>query len=330
MSWAFRRRRSESGVTVGVALGSGAARGWAHIGVLNALAEAGVPIGMVAGTSIGALVGAALASGKTDSLERVVRELDWKKAVALLDVGLPRSGLFDGRKVTDSIREHVESGEIQRLPLPFCAVSTDLLSGREVHIRSGDVIEAVRASISIPGVFTPVRRDGMLLVDGGLVNPVPADVVRGMGADYVIAVDLNYGLIGPGGAVRAASSPATVAAESAGRGSLGGAVGPLAAPMAAIRKKVAPHGLPGLAQARRWFSGESVPNILEVLMTSLYVMETQITEMRLAATPPDLLIRPRLTHLKLMDFHRGAEAIAEGYRAAQEGIRSAGASLPRR
>ena len=310
----FKRLKDAHPGRVGLALGSGSARGWAHIGVLNALAEAGVRIDCVAGTSIGALVGAVYASGKLSSLERVVRELDWKKAMALFDVGLAVSGLFDGKKVTNSIREIVESCDIEDLSVPFRAVSTDLVSSREVHIHTGDIIEAIRESISIPGVFTPVKREGMLLVDGGLVNPVPVSVVREMGADYVIAVDLNYGVPGVGGvestglpAPRDSDDPKRDRTPSRGR---------LTAPMAAMKEKMGPLNLPGLAQAKKWLSREPVPNILEVLMSSLNVMETQITEMQLAKGPPDLLIRPRMGHFKHMDFHRGAEAISEGHRAA--------------
>ncbi len=318
MARMFSRRRTRRPVTIGLALGSGAARGWAHIGVIRALAEAGVRIDLVAGTSIGALVGAAYASGRISSLERVVRELDWRKAIALFDVGLPRSGLFDGRKVTDSIREHVDCTDIVDMLVPFCAVSTDLMDGREVHIRSGDVIDAVRASISIPGMFTPVKREGMLLVDGGLTNPVPASVAREMGADYVIAVDLNHGTAGVG---EVESLPPSHPHEAgAPRPDPARAAGRLSTQMEALREMMGPLHLPGLEQAKQWFSRESVPNILEVLMSSINVMEMQITEMQLAKQPPDLLIRPDLCHIKLMEFHRGAEAIEEGHRAASAAL----------
>ncbi len=325
MARMFRRRRATRPTKIGLALGSGSARGWAHIGAINALAEAGIRIDCVAGTSIGALVGAVYASGRVSSLERVVRELDWKKAMALLDVGLPRSGLFDGRKVTDSIREHVESGDIQDLPMPFRAVSTNLVNGGEVHIGTGDIIDAVRASISIPGVFTPVKRDGMLLVDGGLVNPVPVSVVREMGADYVIAVDLSYGIPGIGGAEGADSSAPHDSDDHKRDRAFPSSR--LTASMEAIKERVAPLSLPGLAQARQWFSRETVPNILEVLMSSLNVMEKQITDMRLANEPPDLLIRPNVGHLGLMDFHRGVEAISEGHRAARAEVDRTGAEI---
>lgn len=180
---------------VGLALGSGSARGWAHMGVIKALTEADIRVDYVAGTSIGAVVGAVYASGKIGALEDVALQLDWRQIVSFLDVVFPKSGLIDGKKIADFVRTHVTPKNIEDLTLPFCAISTDLETGSEVVIRKGDVIEAVRASISIPGIFTPVRRNGMILVDGGLVDPVPVRVVREMGADFVIAVDLNHDII---------------------------------------------------------------------------------------------------------------------------------------
>jgi NTE family protein len=302
---------------VGLALGSGAARGWAHIGVIRALAESGIDVECVAGTSIGSLVGAAFASGRMDSLETIVRELDWKGAMALLDMGLPRSGLLDGRNVTSAIRENVDSGDIQDLPLPFCAVSTNLVDGSEVRIREGDVIEAVRASISIPGVFTPVRRGEQLLADGGLVNPVPTGVAREMGAEYVIAVDLNHGVAGIG---QPAGERHTSGSAEGGRDRDESAADRLKSELAAIAEKLGSKGLPVFARAREWLESEPAPNILEVVIASLNIMEQQITEMQLKEDPPDLLIRPELSHLRPMEFHRGEEAIREGHRAAREAL----------
>lgn len=320
----FGRRRDRRPARIGLALGSGAARGWAHIGVVRALVESGLEVEYVAGTSIGSLVGAAFASGKMDSLETVVRELDWKRAMTLFDMSLPRSGLLDGHNVTAAIREHVESGSIEDLPVPFCAVSTDLVDGREVRIREGDIIEAIRASISVPGVFTPVRRGERLLVDGGLVNPVPTGVVREMGAEYVIAVDLNHGVAGVGSAEREGLAQHEAPDD---RGRDESAADRLRAELSAIWEKLGAANLPGVARARKWFEQESVPNILEVVISSMNIMEKQITEMQLAKEPPDLLLRPHLAHMSPMDFHRGDEAIAEGHRAATVGL--AGLSLPR-
>ncbi len=299
--------------SVAIALGSGAALGWAHIGVLNALTEAGVRPDFVAGTSIGALVGAAYASGRLASLEAVARELDWRGVVSLFDVGFSRSGLIDGRRIADSIRQQLEPGRIEDLPIPFCAVSTDLHRGAQVLIREGDVVEAVRASISISGMFTPVRRDGMLLVDGGLVNPVPVDVARSMGADYVIAVDLTHEM--PGRRRRAGG-----ASENLEENGPGGRSSSDRAGSASVREKIMSLEALGMAHIKHWFIRESMPNIFEVLMVSMNVMERQITELHMQTEPPDLLIRPKLGHLGFMDFHKAEEAILEGYRAARSAL----------
>ena len=180
---------------IGLALGSGSARGWAHIGVIKALDEAGIRLDYIAGTSAGAVVGAVYASGRIDSLKDVVLRLDWRKVISFLDVVFPKSGLIDGKKIADFVRTNVGEKNIEDLRLPFCAVSTDLATGNEVLIKNGDIIEAVRASISMPGVFTPVKISNAILVDGGLVNPVPVSVARKMGADLVIAVNLNHGIV---------------------------------------------------------------------------------------------------------------------------------------
>ena len=153
----FRKKKRVPSGKVGLALGSGSSRGWAHIGVIKALTEAGIRVDYVAGTSIGAMVGAAYASGRIDSLKDVVLQLDWKKITFLLDVVFPKSGLIDGNKIAEFIRSNVGEKNIEDLSLPFCAVSTDLATGNEMVLHEGDIIEAVRASISVPGIFTPVR-----------------------------------------------------------------------------------------------------------------------------------------------------------------------------
>ena len=306
---------------IALALGSGSARGWAHIGVINALSEVGIRPDCVAGTSIGALVGAAYSRGKIRSLERFVRDLDWRRVISFFDVVFPRSGLIDGRKIADFVREHVELGNTEDLPLPFCAVSTDLVTGREVVIQDGDVVEAVRASISVPGMFTPVKKTKMILVDGGLVNPVPVSVARCMGADYVIAVDLTHDVPGVGCAKRA--PPADSDETSPGEGPASGSTWK-GAPLASIGQRIMSADAPGLAQIRQWLAGESLPNIFEVMMASTNIMEKQIAELQLRAEPPDLLIRPKLGHLRFMDFHRADETILEGYRAAKSCLEETG------
>src|SRR5574340_370791 len=180
---------------IGLALGSGSARGLAHLGVVRAIEDAGIKLDFIAGTSMGALIGAIHAAGKLDELEASFRDFDWKKSASFFDVVLPKSGLLDGAKVSELVRAHIHADTIEMLPLPFAAVATDIVGGEEVVIRTGDVIEAVRASISVPGIFTPMRTNGYILVDGGLTNPVPVSVARAMGADVVIAVDLNHQII---------------------------------------------------------------------------------------------------------------------------------------
>ncbi len=154
---------------IGLALGGGSARGWSHIGVIRALQEAGVEPDIVCGTSIGSLVGAAYAAGELDRLEAWVKSLTWQNVVSLLDVTVT-GGFIKGAKLVDFFASRFTDVDITKLPKPFGAVATDLLTGREVWLREGSVIESVRASIAVPGLFTPVARDGRLLADGGLVT----------------------------------------------------------------------------------------------------------------------------------------------------------------
>ena len=295
---------------IGLALGSGSARGWAHIGVIKAITEAGIHVDYVAGTSIGALVGAVYASGRIDSFKDVVLQLDWKKIASFLDVVFPKSGLIDGNKIAEFIRSHVGEKNIENLSLPFCAVSTDLATGNEVIIKDGDIIEAVRASISVPGIFTPVRKGDMALVDGGLVNPVPVNVVRKMGANLVIAVDLNHDIIGKKVVKKASISNSdnmALGKEIGNNFTVGNRI------LNALNKRVMAIDVPALTHVKQWMARDQMPNIFEVLIYSINIMETQITATRLKNDPPDLLIQPKLGHLKFLEFHRAKEAILEGY-----------------
>jgi len=314
----FHKKKRIPSKNVGLALGSGSARGWSHIGVIRALTEAGVRVDYVAGTSIGALVGAVYASGEIDALEEVVLQLDWKKIAYLFDVVFPKSGLIDGKKVSVFIQNHVKKINIEDLPLPFCAVSTDLTTGDEVAISKGNIIDAVRASISVPGIFTPFKKNGKILVDGGLVNAVPVSVVRNMGADFVIAVDLNHNIIGSNvsGKTSGRDSGKRLAEKkklkkSKKRNKL----------VEALNKKIGAIDFTALAHVRQWMKKEPLPSIFEVLTTSANIMETQITAIRLKADPPDILIQPNLGHLKFLEYNRAKEAIAEGYKEGGNQIR---------
>ena len=293
---------------IGLALGSGSARGWAHIGVIRALADAGVETKCVAGTSIGSLVGAAHALNKLDVLEDFARQLNWKQIVSFLDVTFPRSGLIDGGKITDFFRTHVREISIEELTIPYCAVATDLTTGNEVALSGGDLIDAIRASISVPGIFTPVKKKGGFLVDGGLVNPVPVSAVRKMGADYVIAVDLNHDIIDKRSATGIA--PVDPSVENV-------VVQPPPQKWKILQdltNRFNEFSSPALSQVRQWLHKDPVPNIFDVLTTAINIMEVQITATRLATDPPDLLIQPKLGDIRFLEFHRAEEAIAEGYR----------------
>jgi NTE family protein len=298
---------SESNIQIGLALGSGSARGLAHIGVIRALEEAGITIDCIAGTSIGALIGSVYASGKLEALEKVYLDFDWKKIAYFFDVVFPKSGLIDGNKVTDFVREHVHAETIEHLPLPFKAVATDIATGKEVWIDQGDVIEAVRASLSVPGIFTPVRRNGRILVDGGLVNPVPVSTVRSLGADFVIAVDVNHGIV----AGKTPEKETEKNALSQALQRLGGKQYSQA--MERINLGLQSLDNPALNQVRSWLAEEPLPNIFEVLLSSINIMETQVTQSRLKTDSPDLLIQPNLGHIGFLEFNRAEEIINIGY-----------------
>lgn len=281
---------------IGLALGSGSARGWSHIGVIRALERAGISPEIVCGTSIGSLVAAGYAAGKLDRLEPWVKQLSWQSIISLIDLKMG-GGLIEGGRLIEFFRKQFDDRGIDQLPKAFGCVATELASGREVWLRDGSVIDAVRASIAMPGLFTPVQRDGRLLVDGGLVNPIPVSLCRAMGADVVIAVDLNWDLVGRRNRV-----------SSEVRTPLPGTPRMVEAVLARFR--------PG----RNGAMTTDMPSMLDVLSTSLNIMQVRITQSRLAGEPADVLIRPRLSDIAAMDYHRAADAIAEGERAAEQAL----------
>jgi NTE family protein len=283
---------------IGLALGSGAARGWAHIGAIRALEERGVKPDVICGTSIGALVGAFYASGELEKLETWVTGLAWTTVVRLMDLTW-RGGLIRGTRLFNLFRATFEDREISELPVPYGAVATELASGREIWLRHGKVLDAVRASCAMPGLFTPVVRDDALVVDGGLVNPVPVSMCRALGADLVIAVDLSWGKLG--------------AYRDRARAKGGGEV------------VAAPREMPGWIGRFKpaWLQSKpkpetvTIPSIFEVFITALDIVEMKVARSRLAGEPADVMITPLLPDFATMDFHRAKEAIAEG-RAAVE------------
>ena len=274
---------------LGIALGSGAARGWAHIGVLNALAARGLAPEIVAGASIGSLVGAAAATRQIDKLESWVRALSRTDVLKLLDARF-RGGVIEGNRVMAAIEDLLSDGPIEGLDRHYAAVATDLRTGREVWLRTGSLIAAVRASCALPGLFPPVRRDGRWLVDGGLVNPVPVSLCYAMGADTVIAVNLNAHRRN-----RLDDRKRREPAERSGREEPG------------YLEKVA-----GLFDSL--LSGSDEPTMLEVLSSAVNIMQERITRSRLAGEPPAVELAPHVD-LELMDFHRADEAIEAGEKA---------------
>ncbi|PJJ99575.1 patatin [Lysobacteraceae bacterium NML91-0213] len=259
---------------IGLALGGGSARGWAHIGVIRELEALGVEVHLIAGTSIGALVGAIHAGGALGEFEEWVGTLTRRTMFSLMDFQLG-SGVLKGTRLMDFFRACFQDRDIEDLALPFAATATSLRTGAEVWLRSGSMLDAVRASIALPGLFSPVLHEGRLLVDGGLVNPVPVSLARAMEADFVIGVDLSTDLL----------------------------------------ERSAPHAAavpPGRAPGQ--------PSMLDVITTSIDIMQVRISRSRMAGDPPEALIRPRVAHIGILEFHRAAEAIAAGREAVQEAL----------
>lgn len=298
---------------IGLALGSGSARGLAHIGILESIMEKGLPVSSIAGTSMGALVGAAFASGKLQNLKDVLINLDWKGVISFFDITIPRSGLIDGKRVEEFIREHIKAAKIEDLPIPLSIVTTDLYTGEEYIIREGDIIEAIRASMSMPGIFTPMKIGDRVLVDGGLANPVPVSVAREMGAEYIIGVDLNHTLNGE----KVIGSEVTKEKGSSGEG---GNDEEASGILAVLNERLASIKIDSLRGVTGWLNNgekeEPLPNIFEVLLSSMHILEGKVTDMHLELDPPELLLQPDLGDIKFLDFNRGRDIIDIGHREA--------------
>lgn len=275
--------QKKSGISL--ALGGGAARGWAHIGVLRALDEAGIEISMIAGTSIGALVGGCYLAGKLDQLEEFARSLTRRRIFGLLDINLGGSGLFGGMKLTSRMQEHINGTRFEDLSKPFVCVATEVRTGHEIWLTKGSLITAMRASYALPGVFEPVSANGRILVDGALVNPVPVSVLRAYEQPLVVAVNLHHDLFGR----------AAVIKHSAGE--------------LVVQKDATPsprHDPDASAQGTRL-------GITGVMVEAFNIIQDRISRSRLAGDPPDLSLQPKLGHIGLSEFHRADEAIRAGY-----------------
>jgi len=274
---------------IALALGGGAARGWAHIGVLRALDEAGIQIDMIAGTSIGALVGGCYLAGKLDELEEFARSLTKRRIFGLLDLHLGGSGLLGGLKLTAKMQEHLNGTTFADLTRPFVCVAAEIRTGHEIWLSNGSLITAMRASYALPGVFEPVTCNKRVLVDGALVNPVPVSVCRAYEQRLVVAVNLHYDLFG-----RAAVIKHSADTDGDGEAEL-----------------VIDKG-PSDREARLGITG--------VMVEAFNIIQDRISRARMAGDPPDLSLLPKLGHIGLTEFHRADEAIRLGYETARAQI----------
>ncbi|MDY0189586.1 MAG: patatin-like phospholipase RssA [Desulfuromonas sp.] len=282
---------------IGLALGSGSARGWSHIGVINALARMGIEPDIVCGCSIGSVVGAAYATGKLAQLDTWVRSLTRLDVARLFDLNMAMNGFVDLERLESFLCSYVcgENQQIEDLHKTFASVATDLETGREVWFRRGPLSEAVWASLSLPGIFPPVRYQGRWLVDGGLVNPVPVSLCRALGAQVVIAVNLNGNIVGKHFYQETPKRVENHNEVKAG----------LAANLSRVLKEYSAVLFPSNDKIRP-------PGVFESLASSVNITQDRITRSRMAGDPPDITLTPKLSHLGLLEFYRAAEAIVEG------------------
>ena len=297
--------------TVALVLGSGASRGWAHIGAIEALEEEGIPIDYISGCSVGAYVGALYASGSLSSLKDFVLSMDGKKVFSYFDVVFPRSGLLDGaKKVAELFSMHTAVKQFSGLNIPVMMVATDLNRGEKVILKSGNLLQALRATMSVPGLFAPARVKGRLLVDGALVDPVPVGVARATEADVVTAVDLNSGIVSRQMRKQNVKEIETPAKED-----------PKTKNELLIKlSDYYENAEVAFKEKINKLLGRDadLPDIIDTVMTSINIMEERITRINLAVEPPDVLIQPRLGALKMMDFDQVNLTIEEGYTSVKE------------
>jgi NTE family protein len=294
---------------IGLALGGGAARGFAHIGILRTLAANGIVPDVVVGTSIGAVVGGLHAAGRLDTFEEWGRSLQgMRNILGYLDIRLNGSGLLGGEKLATRLEEAVGQTLVEDLPIKFATVATEVRTGHEIWLTRGRVVDAMRASYALPGIFSPVLIGDRWLVDGALVNPVPVSAARALGAEIVIAANLSSDIF---------THSTTIYSH--------GAVPAPAAPEA--EETTAKRRFPRLFSAektmkREFFGGGGRPGISSVMVDAFNIMQDRITRARLAGDPPDLLISPRVGQFGWFDFHRSEDLIAHGARAAERALES--------
>lgn len=292
--------------TIGLVLGGGIARGFAHIGVLRALIANGIVPDVIVGTSIGAVVGGCYAGGQIDSLANWACGLTTQKIFGYLDISLSGSGLISGNRLATRLEAVLGDTKIENLPIRFAAITTEIGTGHEIWLTRGNLVKALRASYALPGVFAPISLGGKWLVDGTLVNPVPVSVARAFGARLVIAVSLNADLFGRGSTVASHGSD-----ENDDR---------LVQEIERKRSGMRDIFTMEYLLKRKFVGATGSPGISTVMVEAFNVMQDRITRSRLAGDPPDILISPRLHNIGSLDFHHATEAIAIGAEATQKAI----------
>ncbi len=285
--------------SIGLALGGGVARGWAHIGVLEALLDAGIEPDVVVGSSIGALVGGAYLAGQLDTLKAWATGLNRRRLMGYLDVRFSGGGLLAGERLAKQMNEHLGAVHIESLPKPFVAVAAELATGHEIWLRSGELVPAIRASYALPGAFAPVKIDNRWLIDGALVNPVPVSVCRALGARLVIAVSMNGDSFGS-----VMARPEDLETDENGE----------LLSTALSLNKVRPERL----VMRQLFGSEKgAPGLGAVMLGSLTLIMDRLGRSRMAGDPPDVFVIPKIGHIGLLDFAKAEELIELG-RTAME------------
>ncbi len=293
-------REPRSRLKIGLALGGGAARGWSHIGVMRAIDEAGIVPDVIAGCSIGAVVGGCYAAGKLDELEAFAKSLTKRRVMGLLDFHIG-SGLISGGRLQRLLEHDLADQQIETLPIKFCAIATELVSGHEIWLSRGSLVRAMRASYALPGVFDPVMVDGRWLMDGALVNPIPITAARALEADLVICVNLN-------GEIRVRG---TVIQNYESRTS---------EELDIEEALVEPRRWGIFPPARQQRRFPDAPGMATVMVDAFNIMQDRIARSRLAGDPPDVMISPKLGKMGLFEFHRADESIALGRNATERAL----------
>jgi NTE family protein len=293
---------------IGLALGGGAARGFAHIGIVRTLVAHGIVPDVVVGTSIGAVVGGAYAAGHLDTLEEWARSLQRRNILGYLDIRLNGSGLIGGDKLAAQLEAAIGQVLIEDLPLKFATVATEVRTGHEIWLTHGRMVDAVRASYALPGIFSPVLVGDRWLVDGALVNPVPVSAARAFGAEIVIAANLSSDVFTHSTTIYAHGPSADVPEA---------VIEPVPPKNSRFMVRSAENNFP-----KPRFGGGGRPGISSVMVDAFNIMQDRITRARLAGDPPDLLISPRVGQIGWFDFHCADDLIAYGARAAERAIDS--------